>query len=240
MKLKKFLFVSVLIATTSIFPFFSKLKCSADVIWDDVSFFGDSTTHGMIKYIVHAQPQLGTSYATINRDQILTPPEGTFYLRNLPTTRIQYQDQSFTINDALQRSKPRILIITVGVNGLAHWDEVQFTALYNQLLNQFEQASPRSQLILQSIFPTAKKRAAHLSMFTVDRVDLINSWIQKIADERGLVYINSAEALKGDDGWLRPEYQNGDGLHLNTQGFNCVLKSIENTLIQQKGIYNQQ
>ena len=61
MKLKKFLFVSVLIASTSIFLFFSKLKCSADVIWDDVSFFGDSITHGMIKYIVHAQPQLGTS-----------------------------------------------------------------------------------------------------------------------------------------------------------------------------------
>lgn len=234
MKLKIFsVFLLLQICLTMFFSSFP-IYGSTDGFWEDISFFGDSTTHGMIRYIVENDGRLGTPYTHLRRDQILTSPDGTFYLRNLPTTRISYKGQTLSLAEAIGSSAPKILIVTVGVNGLLHWEREAFAELYNRLLDLFEKASPDSKIVLQSVYPTAKNRAAHLAAFTVDKVDRLNSWIMAIADERGLLYINTADALKDDDGWLRSDYQNGDGLHLNTAGFNCVLASIESALKKER------
>ena len=237
MKLKIFSFSLIVLLLFSILPFSSEAaeEKVKEELWDGVAFFGDSTTHGMIRYIVNCNENLGTSVVSLTRDQILTPPDGTFYLRNIPTTRILYRNKKLTPEEAIQSASPRILIVTVGVNGLPGWTKECFTELYNRLLDKFNSASPDTQIILQSIFPTAQIRAKRLKNFTVDRVDEVNLWIQEIAVSRNLVYINSADTLKGEDGWLNPIYQNGDGLHLNTAGYNQVLLTIQSVLQTQKG-----
>lgn len=232
MKLKFFSALLLIAVCISVLPSaFTVCGASAD-LWDGVVFFGDSTTHGLIRYIVEADKH---PYSSITRDQILTPPDGTFYLPNLPTTRILYRGERLTLGEAMKRASPRILIVTVGVNGLNRWNKDEFMQLYNRLLDVFASASPDTQIILQSIFPTAKSRAKRLSGFTVERVDMVNQWILEIAQSRNLRYINSADFLKGEDGWLCAEYQNGDGLHLNTDGFKCVLLAIQQVLEEQKG-----
>ena len=236
MKFKNFSLLLALLICTSVFPCSLNVYASQEEnIWEDVAFFGDSTTHGMIRYIVNGKDDMTAPYIQLHRDQILTPPEGTFYLRNIPTTCIQYRGSILPLKEALQSAHPGILIVTVGINGLSGWDEKSFTELYNRLIDIITASTPQSQIILQSIFPVAKNRAKRLSSFTVERVDMVNEWIRSIADQHGYLYINSADVLKDDDGWLRPEYQNGDGLHLNAAGFNCVLQNIELTLQKLKG-----
>lgn len=240
MKLKNFsLLLTFTIVMFAISPSIPSYGTPED-IWDGVAFFGDSTTHGMIRYIVHHNEQSVRPYADIRRDQILTPPSGTFYLRNIPTTQIMYRGKIMPLTEAIRQSAPSVLIVTVGVNGLAHWDKDVFSELYNRLIDIFEDAAPQCQIILQSIFPTAQVRAPHLSAFTADRVDTVNDWIREIAIQRNLQYINTSDALKDEDGWLRQEYQNGDGLHLNTSGFNRVLQTIETALKNQKGKNSRQ
>ena len=233
MKSKFFMFSLMLVVIFSNFSLSAQNE--ADSLWEDVCFFGDSTTHGLIRYIVNADQTPGTHTVSLNRDQILTPPDGTFYLRNLFTTRILYDGKIMSIEEAIHSASPHILIVTVGVNGLSHWEKELFTQLYNQMLDKFHEASPDTEIVLQSIFPTAKIRAKHLENFTVKRVDEVNSWIEEIAAVRGMIYINSAKALKGEDGWLSPAYHNGDGLHLNTTGFKQVLLTIQAVLQTKKG-----
>lgn len=97
---------------------------------------------------------------------------------------------------------------------------------YRRLIDLIHEATPQTQIVLQSVYPTAQKRAANLESFTVDKVDRLNGWIQTLAKEQSLPYLNTASVLKGDDGWLIPTYHNGDGMHLNTAGFNAVLNYI--------------
>lgn len=236
MKLKFFSVFLLMIVFVSNFPSPFSVYGESDDSWEGVAFFGDSTTHGLIRYIVEADP---TPYASISRDHILTPPDGTFYLPNIPTTHILYRGQKLPLGQAIRQSSPRILIVTVGVNGLSRWNKDVFVGLYNRLLDVFASSSPNTEIVLQSIFPTAKIRTKRLSGFTVERVDMVNEWIQEIAQARNLLYVNSADALKGEDGWLRSEYHNGDGLHLNTEGFKCVLSTIEKALDAQKGKQKQ-
>ena len=232
MKLKFFSAIMMIVICISIPPSSFSVSGESVDVWDGVAFFGDSTTHGLIRYIVKVD---STLYSSITRDQILTPPDGTFYLPNLPKTYILYQGKRRTLSEAINRSSPRILIVTVGVNGLSRWNKDEFVQLYNRLLDILVSASPDTKIILQSIFPTAKIRSKRLAGFTVERVDMVNEWISEIAQARNLLYVNSADALKGEDGWLRSEYHNGDGLHLNTDGFKCVLSTIQKVLEEQKG-----
>ena len=193
---------------------------------NNISFFGDSTTYGLIRYIVNNDGRLGTPVATLTRNQILVPPDGTFYLRNIPTAKIRFQGKDYSLTNGFQKAAPKILIVTVGVNGLPTWTEESFLLHYRRLINLIQEATPQTQIVLQSVYPTAQKRAANLESFTVDKFDRLNGWIQILAKEQSLPYLNTASVLKGDDGWLIPSYHNGDGMHLNTAGFNAVLNYI--------------
>lgn len=191
-----------------------------------ISFFGDSTTYGMIRYIAENDGHLGQPVAKLTRDQILVPPEGTFYLKNLPTAKIRYRGRDLPLEEAFRQAAPEILIVTVGVNGLPVWTKEAFQSSYKRLIEVIQTASPDTQVVLQSIYPTAKERSPRLSSFTIDKVNRLNGWIQELAKENALPYLDTASILKCEDGWLNPAYQNGDGLHLNTNGFNRVLGYI--------------
>ncbi|MBQ7828087.1 MAG: SGNH/GDSL hydrolase family protein, partial [Clostridia bacterium] len=180
----------------------------------------------MIRYIVENDGHLGKPVAKLSRDQILVPPDGTFYLRNLPTAKIRYREHDLPLTEAFCKASPEILIVTVGINGLPTWTEDDFRSYYGRLLDLIETASPSTQIVLQSVYPTAKERSQKLVAFTVDKIDRLNEWISTLARERSLPYLNTASALKGDDGWLVASYHNGDGMHLNTEGFYRVLTYV--------------
>lgn len=228
---RNFCFSSVLLSIClSICLFAFPVRADEAVHLEEVSFFGDSTTYGLIRYIAENDGHLGKPIAKLSRDQILTPPDGTFYLRNLPTTKIRYQGKSLPFTEAMQQASPQTLVVTVGINGLPHWTRENFQEQYDRLLSKISTASPSTRIVLQSVYPVAESRAEHLAAFTVEKVDRLNEWIREVAAQHNLLYIDTASKLKGADGWLRPELQNGDGLHLNTAGFNIVLDSIADAL----------
>ncbi len=221
----------VLSLCVSAFPLPCKANRQSSYI-QKLSFFGDSTTYGLIHYIVNNNGKDGVPVVELNRDQILVPAEGTFYLRNIPTTQIRYRGRDYSLADGIRIASPEILIVTVGVNGLASWKEESFVFLYKRLIDLIHSQSPNTQIVLQSIYPVAKDRDKKLTSFTVEKVDQVNRWIEILAQERSLPYLDTASVLKGDDGWLIPSYHNGDGMHLNTDGFNAVLKYIMDHPIQ--------
>ena len=57
-------------------------------------------------------------------------------------------------------------------------------------------------------------------------ISLINSWTLELAQEESLSYLNTAEILKDTDGWLKNDFQNGDGHHLTTEAYVEILKYI--------------
>ena len=57
-------------------------------------------------------------------------------------------------------------------------------------------------------------------------IDTINSWSLSLAEELGLGYLNTAEVLKDCNGFLRPEFDVGDGHHLNAAAYREMLSYI--------------
>ncbi|MGM9681748.1 MAG: SGNH/GDSL hydrolase family protein [Eubacteriales bacterium] len=209
-------------------------ECGGQEYLDRISFFGDSTTYGMLRYIVRNDGTLGKHNYTLREDQILTPACGTFYLKNLGSCTIRYKGQDYPLSEGLKEANPEILVLTAGINGMRTWEEEDFKRYYSRLIEIAVSALPDSRIILQSVYPTSERPGTVSAEYTNGRIDRVNGWIMELSEQYGLPFLNTASALKDASGRLPECRQNGDGIHLNTEGFNVVLDYICNHMLPER------
>ena len=180
---------------------------------DKLVFIGDSTTYGL------------KAYDVVDGSQVWTPSSGTLALFNQSIATVVYPEtgEEILIVDAVTRAKPEYLVLTIGVNGVSMMEEDAFKSDYIDLITRIKAASPATKIICNSIYPVESMYEAKDNGINNAKIDRANGWVKDIAQETGCGFTDSASVLKGSDGCLKPEYGNGDGIHLCTAGFNVVL-----------------
>ncbi len=186
---------------------------------DRLIFLGDSTTNGLKEYGV-----LSGGTATT---QVWTPASGTLtlYLWNAASIVYPETGAEMTIADAVETKKPEYLVITLGVNGVAELEEDAFKIYYTDIINSVKEASPSTRIICNSIYPV-ENDYEHIDQISNEKINTANGWILDVAEATGTRYADSCSVLKAADGSLREELGNGDGLHLNADGYNAVLEYL--------------
>lgn len=186
---------------------------------DKLTFLGDSTTYGLKYYEVLTGGK--------NTTQVWTPANGTLTLYNYAKATIVFPEdgQEISIVDAVTRRQPEYLVITLGVNGVAEMDEDWFKQDYTALVQSVQAASPNTKIICNSIYPV-ENDYEFINSINNTNIPQANIWIQEVAEATGCKYTDSASVLKAEDGSLREDYGNGDGIHLNADGFNAVLQYL--------------
>ena len=184
---------------------------------DRFVFLGDSTTYGMAYYDV------------LPHAQVWTPASGTLTLSNWAVETVEYYDaqgqvQSLSIADAAALRQPEYMLITLGLNGISFLDEAGFTDYYTALVQAVQAASPGTRIICNSIYPVIGSQVS--SDIGNDRIDAANVWIEGVAAQTGARYLNTHDSLMDENGDLRAEYCNGDGIHLSPDGFAVVLRAV--------------
>lgn len=186
---------------------------------DKLTFLGDSTTYGLKYYEVLSGGK--------NTTQVWTPASGTLTLYNYATATIVFPEdgQEISIVDAVTRKQPEYLVITLGVNGVSMMDEDWFKQDYTGLIESIQAASPDTKIICNSIYPV-ENDYPEIASINNTNIPQANEWIKAVAEATGCKYADSASVLKAEDGSLREDYGNGDGIHLNADGFNAVLEYL--------------
>ena len=186
---------------------------------DKLTFLGDSTTYGLKYYEVLSGGK--------NTTQVWTPASGTLTLFNCATATIVFPEdgQEISIVDAVTRKLPEYLVITLGVNGVSMMDEDWFKTDYTALVQSIQAASPDTKIICNSIYPV-ENDYEQIESINNTNIPQANEWIKAVAEATGCKYADSASVLKAEDGSLREDYGNGDGIHLNADGFNAVLNYL--------------
>jgi hypothetical protein len=194
-----------------------------DFTLDDIIFLGDSTTYGLKAY--------GILSGGTGTEQVWTPKSGTLTLDHQSYATIVYppDGEEITIREAAEKYKPKALVITLGVNGVSFMGKDTFKAEYSDLINGISEVSPKTTIILQSIFPVAS-HYKYLKSINNEKISAANVWVEEIAASYGLTYVDTYPKLVGEDGWLPQSLQNGDGLHLNEAGFGIVITNLREEL----------
>ena len=204
-------------------PVTARLGLTADAgreYLDKIVFLGDSTTYGIGYYYRHGYSDLCPP------SQVWTPSSGTLSLWDYDTAKIVYPatGKELLIQDAAKAAQPEILIITLGVNGISSLSEKEFKAEYSALVNNILAVSPNTKIILNSIYPVADSWKYQKDINNT-KINAANGWIEAMAEELGLHFLNSHEVL-AVDGKLPESSHNGDGLHLTGESFGKVMEYI--------------
>jgi lysophospholipase L1-like esterase len=186
---------------------------------DRITFLGDSTTYGLKAYAMLSGGK--------ETQQVWTPASGTLTLSNQSWATIVYPPtgQEIPIREAVEDARPEILVITLGVNGVSFLTEEGFKSEYKALVTDVQSLSPETKIICNSIYPV-ESDYQYLANINNQKITAANGWIQAVAAECGVAYLDTYSKLLGPDGFLNEAYGNGDGIHLGPDGFEIVLQNL--------------
>ena len=132
--------------------------------------------------------------------------------------------EKMTVAEAAARAKPEIMIITLGTDwGVSYLSESEFKDCYAGLIRAIQKASPKTKIILQSIFPVT----AGCVNLDNTKIDTANKWVKAIAAENGCRYLDTQSILKDDKNCLKENYCNSsDGIHMGKEAYVAILEYI--------------
>ena len=188
---------------------------------DSMIFLGDSTTYHLINRAVLTDGK--------QTKQVWSGASGSLTLDSMiHKTTIVYPktDTEMTVAEAVALEKPKYMVITLGVNGIAYANETQFKAYYGKLIDAIQDASPETKIILQSIFPVSEAYDQKGGKLCNANIDVANGWVMQLAAEQGCKYLDTATVLKNDKGTMIAAYDAGDGIHMTADGYKAILQYI--------------
>lgn len=192
---------------------------SADDALSGVTFFGDSTT-------AHLALRGG-----IPRERVWSGAGNTVLFEAVNRGRCVHlvkENRDLSLAEATALKKPQILVITVGVSGGAGMlSRERFVSTYREMLLSVQKASPDTQIFVQSILPLSEKSVKYYRRLTKDAVNEANLWIRALCMEMRIPYIDSHSVLiDPETGYLKPEYQYDEYMHLTAEAYQVILKNI--------------
>lgn len=185
---------------------------------DKIIFLGDSTTHTLDAFGKVPATQVWTGeaktlslYTTIDQVKVVYPQT----------------EELMTIGEAAAKAKPEYIVITLGLNGGVgdYFEERQFKASYRKLINTIKDNSPDTHIILNNIFPVSALIGEYKTINN-DNINTANGWILDLAEEFGLKYLNSRECLIDENGELRLDFSQPDGIHMQPAAAEALLMYI--------------
>ena len=189
---------------------------------DSMIFFGESTTAHL-----RARGVLSGGNST---KQVWTDASGTRMLSSRTTSEpITYPEtgEALTIAEACERAKPEYLVLSFGLNGITGFvaNKASYVNSYNKLINAVKQASPNTNIILQTVYPVCKAEGFTVDTATLNaHIKILNSWLPEIAAAHENVRVaDTASVLYNNEGMLAASFDNGDGIHLTRSAYEEIL-----------------
>ena len=175
----------------------------------NVCFLGDSLTQGMQIYSSGLPEASFCAYRGANPSVVVN---GTTCKRSDGGTEVPME--------VLTARQPPVRYILLGTNVLNRdGDYSSFLTYYRLMLDMISQALPNTQIYVQSITPVRPEvRSSHPGLYK-ERLCEINNELAAIALEKNCAFLNLWEALADDNGDLKAEYAQPDGIHIKPEGY---------------------
>ena len=119
-----------------------------------------------------------------------------------------------TILEALRQKPYNRVVLILGLNELG-WDNADvFEQRYKNLVDLIRQAQPEAEIYLQAILPVTQERSSSDRVFNNADIAQYNDRIARVAEEKGVHYLDVSPVMTDSSGALHPEAST-DGIHLN-------------------------
>ena len=155
---------------------------------------------------------------------------GTQVALNEGIVTFKKDSNHYTIPQAVAMMKPRRVVMTFGTNDTG-MEVPDFIAHYTALIQAIQQSYPYTDIIVNTVPPVPADHSNYPHMDQA-KIDDFNMALLEMCEQLGVRFLNSAEALKGSDGYgIADYYTNGD-IHLKSAGLKAVLNYLRTHALQ--------
>ena len=155
---------------------------------------------------------------------------GTQVALNEGIVTFKKDSNHYTIPQAVAMMKPRRVVMTFGTNDTG-MEVADFIAHYTALVQAIQQSYPYTDIIVNTVPPVPVNHSNYPHMDQA-KIDDFNMALLDLCEQLGVRFLNSAEALKGSDGYgIADYYTNGD-IHLKSAGLKAVLNYLRTHALQ--------
>ena len=136
----------------------------------------------------------------------------------------------YTIPQAVAMMKPRRVVMTFGTNDTG-MEVPDFIAHYTALIQAIQQSYPYTDIIVNTVPPVPADHSNYPHMDQA-KIDDFNMALLDLCEQLGVRFLNSAEALKGSDGYGITDYYTSGDIHLKSAGLKAVLNYLRTHALQ--------
>lgn len=155
---------------------------------------------------------------------------GTQVALNEGIVTFKKDSNHYTIPQAVAMMKPRRVVMSFGTNDTG-MEVSDFIAHYTALIQAIQQSYPYTDIIVNTVPPVPADHSNYPHMDQA-RIDDFNMALLDLCEQLGVRFLNSAEALKGSDGYGIADYYTSGDIHLKSAGLKAVLSYLRTHALQ--------
>ena len=155
---------------------------------------------------------------------------GTSAALNEGIVTFKKDSSRYTIAEAVAKMKPRRVVMTFGTNDTG-MEVSDFIAHYTALIQAIQQSYPYTDIIVNTVPPVPADHSNYPHMDQA-KIDDFNMALLDLCEQLGVRFLNSAEALKGSDGYGIADYYTSGDIHLKSAGLKAVLNYLRTHALQ--------
>ena len=155
---------------------------------------------------------------------------GTQVALNEGIVTFKKDSNHYTIPQAVAMMKPRRVVMTFGTNDTG-MEVPNFIAHYTALIQAIQQSYPYTDIIVNTVPPVPADHSNYPHMDQA-KIDDFNMALLDLCEQLGVRFLNSAEALKGSDGYGIADYYTSGDIHLKSAGLKAVLNYLRTHALQ--------
>ena len=149
---------------------------------------------------------------------------GTHVALNEGIVTFKNDTTHYTIAQAVAKMKPRRVVMTFGTNDTG-MEVADFISNYTALVQAIQEAYPYTDIIVNTVPPIPENHSNYPHMDQA-KIDDFNMALLNMCEQLGVKFLNTAEILKGENGYGQPDYYTDGDIHLKSAGLKGALNYL--------------
>ena len=155
---------------------------------------------------------------------------GTQVALNEGIVTFKGDNNHYTIAQAVAKMKPRRVVMTFGTNDTG-MEVADFINNYTALVQAIQEAYPYTDIIVNTVPPIPENHSNYPHMDQA-KIDDFNMALLNMCEQLGVRFLNTAEVLKGENGYGQPDYYTDGDIHLKSAGLKAALNYLRTHVYQ--------
>lgn len=145
--------------------------------------------------------------------------------RNIYDYTFKMEDNEFTLREAAEYYKPEVFFLWMGINDINMTEKDVYAENLKNIAEDMISISPDSKVVILSMSPTAEYHEWNAN----ERIREYNAAAKEMceaAEGEEIYYLDIQDILSDEEGYLLPECDSGDGMHLSQMAYTRLLSYI--------------